>query len=375
MLIKIFFAALVLGVLTYMAVAGLQLGKVSFELYGLSTQTNIPGLLLLFAVVYLAIILTVKVMNMPRWFKGMWARRARRVFDEALADMLAGRMLEARKKFLRAAVEPDVHNARALSAYCSVRAGDVAGARAAAYKAVDLRPRDEAALLMRAFVDLADGDDGAADAKPTLKRLYENSPDNMEVGAMLLRCCLRGGDVETVKEVLPGMLRDLPATGGVRPIVQAAARLLMERGDADERDAVWERADQGMQDELLADYARALDGADETKRAQKLLARAIESMVGGGEEARVDVFAAYGGLRGEGLEARLDAARKWREAAPEFVPASLALGMIYRRLRMYDKALECLEFCFARQSLPQAAREIALTLADKKGRDGGTDVV
>lgn len=364
MLIKFILGAFFIATLAYMAIQQLPLGKISLELFGVSTTTNLPGLLLFFVGVYAAVVVTVKVLTFPKTLRSFWERSkgrvAQRKFHEALIDRLAGRVVRARKKFLRAAANKDLaHVAMLFAADCAARIGDWKAVHDAAQKAHEAGPEDDiAAQMMLASAALATGD--YAVAKGVLEDLHAVAPGNTEVGVMLLRCGLCERDLAPLRSALPVVMGDA-SSESARETAKAAARILLEDGGADDRNLVWSVVDETLRDELSPDYALALDRAEETERAQRLLEKQIKT-----HADKTDALAAYGALSGGGHEQRLEQVKRWRESDPECATLLLVQGMILRRLRRYDKAMECLERSHARQASPQAAQEIALTLADKK---------
>lgn len=364
MLIKFIFVLIAATILVLLALSDSpDIGEVRFAIAGLSYTTNLPTFALFLLGIFMSSYITLKIVKLPRILAALFQRhkkkRAQAALLDALKSMLQGNINDARLYFLKAATLPGMAQpAYLLAAYCSLRANRHDMARRELQMAREADAEEpyapsfaHARLLMQT---------GAYEAaNGFLVKLRHEMPDNTEVSALSVQLALKSKDYNALLALLPGLSRRLPFPANeVRDLIEKIARLLIPHAirqhDTQMLHNVWRSLPYEWRDELLPLYTEALDALGETANAEKLLGRAIDT------KQNELLLVAFGRLENGDLNRRLEQAQKWKERSSDPYASSLAIGMIYRRLKMFDRALEHLTACYKTKPSEITAHEIAL---------------
>ena len=343
-----------------------------------SIETTLIVFLVVLAVAYLLLRALAGLWRVPgkvlRWSNRRQDRRLRALFNEAVIELVDGRVDRAERRLGRLTRFPEAPLEVYLSAARAANRID-AGNRRDYYLKLALHryPKAEIAIaLSQAELQLAKAQ--LEQAQTTLTHLQDLAPRNREVLRLRMHLYLKQQNWQQLRELLPELKRSevLDADQWQQVAVRVYREQVMElaeTGDAEALKTGWRQlpppvqADEG----LLAVYIEQLVASGGDIQAEQLLREQLRSTW----NARLVYL--YGDLRQADASSQQTTAEHWLEQHPEDPVLLLTLGKISLRNQLWGKARTYFEASIAQQPTPEAYRLLGALLEQLDDADEAAD--
>ncbi|MCK4609199.1 MAG: heme biosynthesis protein HemY [Gammaproteobacteria bacterium] len=306
------------------------------------------------------------------WSKERSARKARKMTNRGLCDWAEGKWGQAEKRLIKAAKHSEIPLVNYLIA-----------ARAAQGKG-EYDKRDNylrmahnattgaekaAVALTQAQLQLSAGQ--LESALATLNHLKRVVPNHTFVMRLLQQVYVELQDWQNLQELLPEIrrykaLKPMQLLKLERKLYQ---ELLKQEHSFDALTEMWRKISAELQNdnELLASYCQALNQSQGNELAVKILKNALKKSW----DSRL--IELYGLIHSADISKQITTAEVWLKIHPDDADLLLALGRLYKKQQLWNRAEQHLKACVALRNNPAAYCELGQVMETLSNKSAALD--
>jgi HemY protein len=366
-------------------------GYVLINFRGYAIEMSVPVLAFLLLFSYLGVRLIVRIWEAPRKLGEMAARRRMRKANELIVrgyiEMGEGNLARGERLLTKGVRNSETPLLNYLAAARAAQAQGDRGRRDNWLKmAYEQDPRATATVLLTQ-AELQFSNEEYESARATLNQVLELTPGNSEALRLKAELCLKQGDWQDLRGLLPKLRKvgHVPAAVLDSWYERTWPELLDSAGDdAAKLQELWDALPRHLRNKppLIAARVRALVRQGQPQEGETILRKTLNS------EWSEQLVRLYGTIDGVDVKAALKNAEKWLQQRPNDAALLLTAGRLCVRKQLWGKARSYFESSLGLQPSPEVWHELGKLLnrmgeeqaafdAYQKGLTlsyGGTDV-
>jgi HemY protein len=366
-------------------------GYVLINFRGYAIEMSVPVLAFLLLFSYLGVRLIVRIWEAPRKLGEMAARRRMHKANELIVrgyiEMGEGNLARGERLLTKGVRNSETPLLNYLAAARAAQAQGDRGRRDNWLKmAYEQDPRATATVLLTQ-AELQFSNEEYESARATLNQVLELTPGNSEALRLKAELCLKQGDWQDLRGLLPKLRKvgHVPAAVLDSWYERTWPELLDSAGDdAAKLQELWDALPRHLRNKppLIAARVRALVRQGQPQEGETILRKTLNS------EWSEQLVRLYGTIDGVDVKAALKNAEKWLQQRPNDAALLLTAGRLCVRKQLWGKARSYFESSLGLQPSPEVWHELGKLLnrmgeeqaafdAYQKGLTlsyGGTDV-
>ena len=340
-------------------------GYVLINFRGYAIEMSVPVLAFLLLLSYLGVRLLVRIWEAPRQLGEMAARRRLRKANELIVrgyiEMGEGNLARGERLLTKG-----VRNSETplLNYLAAARAAQAQGDRRRRDNwlkmACDQDPRAKATVLLTQ-AELQYSNEEYDSARTTLNQVLELTPRNSEALRLKAELCLKRGEWQDVRDLLPRLHKagHVPVAVLDSWYARAWPELMDSTGDdAAKLQELWDELPRHLRNKapLIAARVRALVRQGQPQEGETMLRKTLNA------EWSEQLIRLYGTIDGVDLKAALKNAEKWLQQRPNDPALLLTAGRLCVRKQLWGKARSYFESSLGLQPSPEVWHELGKLL-------------